>query len=560
MKGLSLVEGAHRRDFADVVWQIADKRGCDEVAIRYDCGHAIRADVWAPTLAKTREYGVGEAERRRFMQHSLFVMTREPGAPRVQITVPEGLCRLCARGQRQTLICGPLQMDLTDAPAAARRLELPLSSHAFLSVMGQVCRLPENLSTPPIPQGKDGSLKPFDGPPLPRESLRQWTRREVEDDLRAEVRRYVGMAMLALMLVGIQALYLCRVHLAPATSAFEGEGGENSSEPGMAGELGNLTSVGSFEMGLANSTWALSVLTVAVHKAFAPEATSVGPEDLVPGTHFFWSYLVHPLWMVTSVLLAPLMLVLDFVVVAVVRILFSLTRDLVWRPASWVITDLTKLTSGLVTMFVHNVIIRPTVVLSQIPMTNPMLVAMLLSLLVALVSAPQPPSLSLPSIWSKLPSFELTQSLKKAISRSKSLGPLVQQIKALWGMRKEGRAKGGRLGVPASRGSKGGSAGSRDRVVDSAPGRPEKAGACKQDGKTPGSSVQQQSAPPCFVCLDRPSRYILEPCSHRVVCGECAVQLVEAAARNRSMSEGAGGGGACPSCGMAISRAMRLFS
>merc|ERR1712217_3458 len=95
------------------------------------------------------------------------------------------------------------------------------------------------------------------------------------------------------------------------------------------------------------------------------------------------------------------------------------------------------------------------------------------------------------------------------------------------------------------------------------PGRPEKPQAGQKEGRAPSVS-SQPSAPACFVCLDRPSRYVLEPCGHRVVCGDCAVQLVEAAARNRSMSEAIGsahhaserGGGACPSCGMVITRAM----
>merc|ERR1712217_524424 len=102
--------------------------------------------------------------------------------------------------------------------------------------------------------------------------------------------------------------------------------------------------------------------------------------------------------------------------------------------------------------------------------------------------------------------------------------------------------------VPAARGQKEKSHTDRScRERTDVPGRPEKPQVGQKEGRAPSGSSSQQSAP---------------------VCCECAVQLVEAAARNRSMSEAADrahhaserGGGACPSCGVAITRAMRLFS
>lgn len=210
--------------------------------------------------------------------------------------------------------------------------------------------------------------------------------------------------------------------------------------------------------------------------------------------------------------------------------------------------------------------------LSQIPVTNPMGVAMVLSLLVAAFSAPQPPSLPLPGVWGEMPSFEFTKGIRRAVSKS-SLGPLCSRLHTLWtSARKDGRPKtgGARGGVPAVRGKndKGVGADREGRAgkdgKDGGPGRPEKLAHAGRGGHQEGRTQQ----PACFLCLDRPSRYILEPCGHRVVCGECAVQLVEGAARNRAVSEGAGAhhgsseksGGACPSCGQAITRAMRVFS
>lgn len=551
MQELSLVEGAQRRDFGDVVWQIAERRGCDEVVVRYDCGHAIRADVWAPALPRTREYGMKEAERRRFMQHSLFVLTKDPGAPKVQITVPDGRCRHCGRGQRQLLICGPLQMDLADLVTSAR-LELPLSSHAFLAAMGQVCRLPENITPPPLLQGglaQGAAIRPFDGPPLPREGVKQWSRKEVEDELKSEMVKYVGSATCVLLFVIVECIYICIAHLGPL-----GPSGFNdtfSTTLSTTGQLQNLSSVTSVEFGISNSTW--------VHRVFGPsEPAGDGAEE---GTgSLFWSLLVHPLWVVASAVLAPMLWVLDLVVAVprflLLHVFLAVLRGFILRPCLWLLSFLIDVLSNLAVLLFRCVFSRPTAVLSQIPLTNPMVVAMALSLVVAALSAPQPPSFSLPSVWGDLPSLELTRGLKV----------LSLRLRIFWASaRKDSRPKGGLRGVAAARQK--GHAENRSARGEKAeaPGRPERPQAGQRDGGKAQveqrSSGDKQSAPACFVCLDRPSQYLLEPCGHRVVCGDCAVQLVEAAARNRSISEAAGGthhsserGGACPSCGLAITR------
>ena len=128
--------------------------------VRYDCGHSLRAEVSAPLLPSTKElvnsfmtycfhgkwnswkdYGTHETDRSRYVQHCLHVrgfalvfnpdklmslkslqrsslgilLKRRPDCAcchaashnaccsKVQITVPEGRCRHCQRGQRQTL-------------------------------------------------------------------------------------------------------------------------------------------------------------------------------------------------------------------------------------------------------------------------------------------------------------------------------------------------------------------------------------------------------------------------------------------------------------------------
>merc|ERR1740121_3019495 len=318
-----------------------------------------------------------------------------------------------------------------------------------------------------------------------------------------------------------------------------------------------MSSLFALELGVANSTWALSALTVTMHKTF--------------GGSLIWTWLLHPLWVPISMLLAPVLFIAD-VLVAVPRAFMSwcflAVSFLVFYPGAWLAAVASEVASSSAsispTLIWRHFIVRPAVALTQVPIANPMAVAMLFSLLVTALSSPQPPSLSLPSLWNDLPNFEIARGLKKAAS-STGLGPMMQRVRTLWYMRKESRHKGGgpRGGAATARAKERSQANGREQR--DAPGRPEKsAQADKKEGRE-GKGALQQSAPPCFVCLDRPSRYILEPCAHRVVCEECAVQLVEAAARNRSIVENSGhgserGGGACPSCGMAITRAMRLFS
>lgn len=578
-----------RRDFVDVMWQIAEKRSCDEVFVRYDCGHCVKADVWVPVLPRTREYTNQEADRRRFMQHSIFALTKNPGSPKVQITVPEGRCRHCSRGQRQVLICGPLQMDLADerpadkrsesganrprnsgprdgrrderketaiVPANHAKMELPLSSQVFLAAMGQVCRLPNNITPPPLLQNssvlQSGALKPAEGPPLSKESLHQWSRKEIEDELKAEVVKYVGGATFLLMFIIIECLYLCIIHFGPSSKIGVGGGGNSSRS--LSGELRNLSSVSSVERFIANSTWVLSALTVTVHKAFGP---GQGVDSTPPST--LWSSFVHPLWILVSIVLAPFLWVLDLVVALprflLVHVVFALLYTLVWRPCGWIFGIVAELVNGSVGFLFRCLFARPISVLSQIPMTNPMVAAILLSILVAAISLPSSPSFTMPSFNPELPSFEFLRKVQQVLLRTETLGPFTQWSQTLLASaRKDAKARAGVRGVPNLKNQK-------DKFL--APGgKPENSKA----GGRHGQESRAAGGAPCVVCLERPSCYLLEPCGHKVVCSECAIQLVDAAARNRSneamgapLPSGKSSGGSCPSCGLAITRAMRVF-
>eukprot|EP00929_Paragymnodinium_shiwhaense_P080393 TRINITY_DN41929_c0_g1_i2.p1 TRINITY_DN41929_c0_g1~~TRINITY_DN41929_c0_g1_i2.p1 ORF type:complete len:588 (+),score=158.95 TRINITY_DN41929_c0_g1_i2:129-1892(+) len=586
MQELSLLEPAPppgtRHDFVDVMWQIGEKRSCDEVLIRYDCGHAMKAEVLVPVLPRTREYSNEEADRRRFLQHSMFVLTKNPGSPKVQITVPEGRCRACGRGQRQVLTCGLLQLDLSEASAggakagalragalgaqaaftSGRRLELPLSSHVFLAAMGQVCRLPDNVAPPPLLQNTSAAgrtLRPFDGPPLSREALQPWSRKDVEDEVKADVVKYADRMAILLWLLAIECIYLCAVRFGHTVV----DEPPSFASAAIFTELRTLPALSQFELDASCPSWLLSALTVAVHKVFGPEASGKGG-DL--DASLMWSVFVHPTWILLSTLMGPYFWVLDLLLrlpkFFTTEALMATGRQFVIGPCSWFWTSTLDLYDALAWLsFSGAAIWQPAVVLSQMPLTNPTLVAAVLSVVVAALSAQHPPSLPLPvmgGVWEELPNFGISRSLKRLVSKSGSLGPLAQRLRGMWlRKRKEGRAqKGGAKGSPPPRGSKEGGQGKADKQQshDGSGGRGRE------------RSTSASSLPACFLCLDRPSRYILEPCGHRVVCCECAIQLVEAAARNRSTMEAGGSqhsseksGGACPSCGQSIGRAMRLF-
>jgi len=566
MREASAGGGSHRRDFLDVIWQIAERRACDDIVIRYECGHNLRADVWVPALPRVQDYGATEPERQRFMQHCLFILTQNAGATRVQITVPESRCRLCGRGQRQTLVCGLFHVDVGDSsgrggsnnnnkgPANLRKLELPLSSHMFLASMGQVCRLPVHIAPPMLATGSSGCVRPFDGPALPRE-VRQWKRKDIEAHMQVQVLHYISVAAIVLVILLSEFVWLFVVHLSIPTSDAAGASSSTSLAEGSSysDELRTMKTVNSFELFFADLTWTLSRLTVVFHKAFAPAAGET--------SSILWTVAVHPLWACSMLFTCPVLFVVELTA-ALPRLFFlnaclPVLRGAVLQPTCWLMGNVARLATSFVTTFVHGILVESVLALCQMPVRTPMLVAVCLCLVVALISAPHCLSFTLPSVWTDMPQFEF--DFKKVIAQSRSMAVL-QRWRALWASRKEGRSRGGGGGAQrVAQTTK------NSRSEKHASGRDKAETVGRQEGRAHGR------APACFVCLDKPSLYLVEPCGHRVVCGECAMQLVDAAARNRVVAEAAnvasvhhgcerGAGGACPSCGQTITRAMRLFA
>lgn len=571
MTEFKLIEGSQRRDFSEVIWQISETRGCDEVLVQYDCGHAIRAEVLAPTFPKSAEYFSTDAECKRLMRHTFYVLTRHVGATHVQITVPEGRCRACGRGQRCSLICGSLQMNLTDSPNATRRLDLPLSGHAFLSMMGQVCRLPDGFTPPPISHGKDGAWKPFDGSPMPKDGdgLQQWSRRDVEDGIDRGLGRCVNVANFIMMCM-LSAAYAYMIYFIQAPAQY-GAGAAKRLEVGLVlngstpfsndgnplfEALENLSSVSGLEKKIANLTWALSYLTVAVHTTFGPETL----EDVTAAVPWWWAWIVHPMWVGTSAVFLPCAWAVETFLSPMCQSFWSMFIRAVWHPLGWFGTDFLQLAHSTAQGIVQVVVMQPFATLSQIPMKNPGIAAVVISLTIAAFAAPQHSSVVLPSSLSEFfPGPEFFEWVKRSLVRSSTFAPLIKRFPGLFNSRQESRNRGGTRGVSAARGSK-------DRPNAGIKDGPNRSIAGKHDGRAQATVSQQRAGPACFVCLDRPSCYIVEPCGHRVACGACAMQLVDAAARFRSANEAGGGhsserlGGSCPSCGTTITRAMRLFS
>eukprot|EP00931_Biecheleriopsis_adriatica_P076297 TRINITY_DN50015_c0_g1_i1.p1 TRINITY_DN50015_c0_g1~~TRINITY_DN50015_c0_g1_i1.p1 ORF type:complete len:596 (-),score=100.29 TRINITY_DN50015_c0_g1_i1:68-1855(-) len=595
MQALSLVEGIQRRDLAEIVWQIAERRSCNEIVIRYDCGHTLRAEVCAPALPKIQEYGTHDMEKRRFLQHCLHVLTRDPGASQVQLTVPEGRCRHCQRGTRQTLVCGPIHADLREAPPpataikaggrsslenltqmAGKRLELPMSTHAFLAAMGKVGRMPDaaNVSSPLLTSSAQSILQnPFEGTVL-REGIHQWTRREVEEQLESELMKYVCCAAFVLVLLGAECVYLLTQNMGPQQLDVEFAAG-NATATSSSVSLSNLTSLSSLELRVANSTWVLAALTLEVHKAFAPSEVILDPRadagtgETGSNTGYMWSAVVHPLWIAMSIVLAPILWILDMLVTwmapvlviydmmktvlrnFILHVLFTGVRELVWRPCGL----LYSLISSMFSMLRRRLFSPHSAAVPTIPTANPIAAAAVLCVVITMITSPVPLSTLLSDLMNDIASLGVVRRIRRVIFGPQALGPLVDKI---WGpdRARDARAKGGVRGsMLAAKTPKDGKGTDRASIRGG-----EKLQVGKHDDKS-GAFV-----PACFVCLDKPSRYILEPCGHRVVCGDCAVQLVDAATRSRTSEAGERGshqadrgGGNCPSCSMTITRAMRVF-
>lgn len=553
MQELQIVEGSQHRDFADIVWQITERGTCNEFVVRYDCGHSLRAEICVPAIPSTKEYGSHPTERLRYAQHALHVLTRNPAALQAQVTVLEGRCRHCQRGQRQTLVCGPVHVDLrepaspglvvkalggitVDVLAQAKRMELAMTGHQFLTTVCQV--LPDGAEIPPPSGAKEAVFEtPFaslDAPVNLKEELHQWLRKEVEDELESLLLRYVCCATMILMLLFCECFYIFTVQILPQeeTGAKDMEDVQSS----MALALSNLTSVSSLELQMTNSTWMLSALTLAVHKALGP-GEALEPDSTGSSGGFLWSFFIHPLWVFILLLLRPLSALESLVLLPRSMILACLTsvRELVLRPGAFLLGILFSML-----LFLLQSLFSPPTLFASAGSANPILGAAFIVVSLAAITSPVPLTLLAHDLCALVANLDLVRRLRRAAGH-KALGRLLDRLHL------------SPLGS-ASRGSKG-----QRSKKDYKPARSESGRGDKLQGKDEKGGVP--FVPSCFVCLDKPSRYILEPCGHRVVCGDCAVQLVDAAARSRPATEERGGdrGGNCPSCGQSVNRAMRIF-
>lgn len=550
MQELQIVEGNQQRNFGDIVWQITERGCCNEFVVRYDCGHSLRAEVCVPAIPSTKEYGSNPTERRRYAQHALHVLTRNPASLQAQVTVLEGRCRHCQRGQRQTLVCGPVHIDLrepaspglvvkalgditVDVLAQAKRMELAMTGQNFLTTVCQV--LPDGGEIPPPSGVKEAVFeRPFaslDAPVNLKEELHTWLRKEVEEELESLLLRYVCCATMILMLLCCECFYLFTLQfMSQEESAPDSEDFQSQ----MALAMANLTSLSSLELQMTNSTWMLSAFTLAVHKA-------LGPPDDADGTGssggFLWSFVIHPLWVFTLCLLRPLSGLESLVLLPRSMILACLTsvRELVLRPGAFLLGIL----FSMLLFLLQSLFSPPTLFAASAGSANPILGAAFIVVSLAAITSPVPLTLLAHDLCALVANLDLVRRLRRAAGH-KALGRLMDRLHLS-------------PSDPASR-----SKGQRSKKDCKPPRERESGRSEKPQGKDEKGGVP--FVPSCFVCLDKPSRYILEPCGHRVVCGDCAVQLVDAAARSRPTEERGGDrGGNCPSCGQSVNRAMRIF-
>jgi len=338
-----------------------------------------------------------------------------------------------------------------------------------------------------------------------------------------------------LVLLIAECCYLLGVQLVQDENGSEIPEGPDL-EASMAVALTNLTSVSSLEFKMANSTWMLSALTVAVHKALGPGDDLEAVSDTEGSTGFLWSFVVHPLWVFLLLVCGPLSWLEGLVMLprSLILALLSGVRDLVLRPAFFLL----GMTFSMLLFLLQLLFSPPTLFASGGSTANPILGAAFICVSLAAITSPIPLTLLAHDLCRVVANLDIVRRLWVA-AKHKGLGRLLDRLHlSSWG--------------GTSRGNKGARAGTKK---DYKPARSDSGKGEKLQAKD-GNFV-----PSCFVCLDKPSRYILEPCGHRVVCGDCAVQLVDAAARSRPPAEERGGdrGGNCPSCGLAVNRVMRMF-
>jgi hypothetical protein len=405
-------------------------------------------------------------------------------------------------------------------PAAARRLELVLSSHVFLAAMGQVCRLPDDI-LPPSTNLRNGVFNPLQGALPAHEGSFQISRKDIEDELARKVARYLGGATFFLFAVLAQCLYFMVM--------WFDDGSEAS----------RLSRSLIAWLGMAPS-W----LPSWVRDMFAVLEVPKEDGSYISICWSWCSWIGQPLGFLSPFILTPLAWTLDVVMVLihlVFNVLSALVRGLM-LPCRWsfgvvlhIITNPMALISQLMSL--------PMSVISLMSF-NAMLGGLLLSLLVVVLSAPQPLSLLLQSVCGELPSL--------------GLGRGNQRFSRLW--HHSGKENGIQGSMPVARKKDAHAGGGRVESNGSGTSghRADKDGQCR-----PCASSSQSV---CFVCLERPSHYILEPCGHRVVCGDCAVRIMEVASKGRLGEVTSGrhpsekSGGTCPNCGQAVKQAMRIFS
>jgi hypothetical protein len=286
--------------------------------------------------------------------------------------------------------------------------------------------------------------------------------------------------------------------------------------------------------GVANNPWLFSILT------FVRQVTRGSSTATEKST--WWSWIMQPICFVVTIVLVVISFMLNFAFAAprfLYNVCYGLIYGCVWCPCSW--------TFGLLSSFISNPtailhrLARPAAI-DQVPfmrITNALISAFLLSILLVVLSSPQQLSLSLQSICRELPSLGFAKG-----DESK---------RSLWRRKENGRQRGNQPANKLPKDKGGGHAEKADSKI---------ARADKNDGRGRHSSLSA-----CFVCQDRPANYRLEPCGHHVVCGDCAMELVEMASRGRPQGDNVGNhrlseknGGGCPSCGSIVKQAMRIFN
>ncbi|CAE7784067.1 unnamed protein product, partial [Symbiodinium necroappetens] len=233
--------------------------------------------------------------------------------------------------------------------------------------------------------------------------------------------------------------------------------------------LENLTTLSGLELRVANCTWIMSSLTYAVHTALGPGEAA--ESDALQGNGgYLCSGIVHPSWVGILIACTPSLCVFEFMVTMprfiMINVMFSGIRCLIVQPGRLLVS----LLSSILLFLTRSLFSPPAILVTTVPTANPILGAAFICISLAAITSPVPLLLLARDLWNTTSNLRVVRSFRRAVG-NKVLSRALERL-------------------PFASRSKGVPRGSRDP---------------KQKDYKGAERAATSFAPPCFVCLDKPS-------------------------------------------------------